>query len=254
VLKVRPGVYLLTRPGARVPNPLPRVGALATLDAREFVAPRPTPDSLTTATTTTTTTTSATTTRVAIAAATEVLFDAVRDSARIVLPGYHPGTEWRSGFAHAADSGRTAFSFVVQRFVVGVEPFGVRVALGPRLGDTPDAATRRRARALVVRARAPGATPTTAQIALIERDGTTWGTTITLDGQWRDRTVPLTALQRVPLVLLPRPYPTFLPYTFTAPSTHRTPRRDQLDGLQLGLMAPPGGTSAALLITRIVLR
>ena len=56
-----------------------------------------------------------------------------------------------------------------------------------------------------------------------------------LDGGWRDVTVPLAAFRRVPLALLPRPYPQFLPEHVTAqPGVGGTsPDPRELDGIQL---------------------
>jgi hypothetical protein len=49
--------------------------------------------------------------------------------------------------------------------------------------------------------------------------------------------VPLADLARVPLALLPRPYPQFLPYLFEAATTHERPRLTELDGLQFAVSA-----------------
>ena len=51
------------------------------------------------------------------------------------------------------------------------------------------------------------------EIALVQRDGTAWGLPLVVDDEWQDIAIPLSRLQRVPLVLLPRPYPTFQPYS-----------------------------------------
>jgi len=52
------------------------------------------------------------------------------------------------------------------------------------------------------------------QIALVTRGGSAFGNEITIDSVLQDYTITLTNLKRVPLVTLPRPYPSFLPYYF----------------------------------------
>lgn len=75
------------------------------------------------------------------------------------------------------------------------------------------------------------------EVALVERDGTAWGTTLTLSSEWRDFVVPLSALVRTPLALLPRPYPLFLPYFFESAAGGTGPDMAQLDGLQFSVGA-----------------
>ncbi len=67
------------------------------------------------------------------------------------------------------------------------------------------------------------------QIALVERDGTAWGATIELQNTWRDYEIPLAHLQPVPLALLPRPYPQFLPYLMRVETSRVGPRPAEID-------------------------
>jgi hypothetical protein len=90
---------------------------------------------------------------------------------------------------------------------------------------------------LRVRARSAGRAADRVQLALVERDGTAWGAPVDLTGSWRDVTVPLSELRRVPLALLPRPYPEFLPYLLTADTDRAAPEPARLDGIQL-LVSP----------------
>lgn len=57
--------------------------------------------------------------------------------------------------------------------------------------------------------------PCDLQLALIMRDGSTFGGVITVGTERKDYTLSLADLKPVRLVTLPRPYPTFLPYFFT---------------------------------------
>lgn len=56
--------------------------------------------------------------------------------------------------------------------------------------------------------------PQRLQLALTTNDGRAFGSTVTLDPQLGHYRIALDTLQPVPFVLLPRPYPTFLPYFF----------------------------------------
>jgi hypothetical protein len=75
------------------------------------------------------------------------------------------------------------------------------------------------------------------EVALVERDGTAWGTVVELTDEWREVTVPLSTLRRTPLALLPRPYPQFLPYLFETAAMRAGPRLAELDGLQFSVSA-----------------
>jgi hypothetical protein len=69
-------------------------------------------------------------------------------------------------------------------------------------------------RNLVVRARTTDATPTKAKVTLIGRDASAWSTTISLSGEFRDIEIPLSNLRADSALLMPRPYPGFLPLFF----------------------------------------
>lgn len=57
------------------------------------------------------------------------------------------------------------------------------------------------------------------QLALVMKDGSTFGGTIMLGAESKDYTLCLDSLKQVKLVSLPRPYPDFLPYYFENTST-----------------------------------
>lgn len=58
--------------------------------------------------------------------------------------------------------------------------------------------------------------PCPIQIALVMKDGSTFGTMIRLKQGMKAYPVPLSKFKKINAVLLPRPYPTFLPYYSTA--------------------------------------
>jgi len=65
---------------------------------------------------------------------------------------------------------------------------------------------------LRVRMRATTAAEVSVELAVTLSDGSAWGTTVRATSGGSVIDVPLRSLTRVPLVLIPRPYPTFLPY------------------------------------------
>jgi hypothetical protein len=75
------------------------------------------------------------------------------------------------------------------------------------------------------------------EIALVERDGSAWGTVVELSDEWQDFEVPVAKLRPVPLALLPRPYPQFLPYLMEVESGREGPRLTELDGVQFSVSA-----------------
>jgi hypothetical protein len=68
-----------------------------------------------------------------------------------------------------------------------------------------------------------GSDPFPVQVALVMKDGSAFGGSILLkpEKQSNQYTVSLDLLQRVRAVLLPRPYPTFLPYYSQAGAADR---------------------------------
>ena len=70
---------------------------------------------------------------------------------------------------------------------------------------------------LVVRARAPQNTKAT--ISLITTGADAYATTLSLSPEWKEIEIPFASLQRSSFLLLPRPYPGFLPLRFTSPGS-----------------------------------
>ncbi len=171
-----------------------------------------------------------------------VLFDPARDADRLLLPRFQ--RNFRFSVEAVPDSEPEQWALLVN--TSGPDPesgiFALRIERS-RLRDErlyqAEVFTHLR-----VRARAFEGIQTL-EIALIDQDGTAWGTTLRLSNSWRDYRIPVQTLQPVPLVLLPRPYPQFLPYFFSA--TPRLSRIDltRIDGLQIGVR-PAGGAAFAL--------
>jgi hypothetical protein len=96
---------------------------------------------------------------------------------------------------------------------------------------------------IVFHGRTQDATPLPVQLALIMRDGSAYGGTVTVDVRTGDYSVTLADLKPVSVVTLPRPYPSFLPYYFV-PSAVSGFALDQAETLQISI--GPGLTSATL--------
>jgi hypothetical protein len=96
---------------------------------------------------------------------------------------------------------------------------------------------------IVFHGRTQDATPLPVQVALIMRDGSAYGGTVTVNTATGDYSVLLSDLKPVSLVTLPRPYPSFLPYYFT-PSAVSKFAVEQAEVLQISV--GPGIMGAAL--------
>lgn len=173
-----------------------------------------------------------------------VLFDAERDLDDILYPhrwGYVP---FRTDVVPGATPGEMALRGVVQDLEPEPHHFAIRTVLDDgerhRLGAAGDGGTLR------ILARAATREAGRMEVALVQRDGSAWGTTLDLTDEWREITVPLASLERIPLTLLPRPYPQFLPYQLEADVDAAGPSVLAIDGLQfaIGVEHFGGGASA----------
>ena len=73
------------------------------------------------------------------------------------------------------------------------------------------------------------------EVALVERNGSAWGAVLKLTDEWQDFEVRVADLRPVPLALLPRPYPQFLPYLLEVATGREGPRVTELDGVQFSV-------------------
>jgi hypothetical protein len=67
-------------------------------------------------------------------------------------------------------------------------------------------------KSIVVYAKTPGPFAFPVQVSLVMKDGSAFGGMITLDPSTSEYKIPVSELKKVQPVLMPRPYPTFLPY------------------------------------------
>lgn len=245
-LTVRPGVYLLSAAGvstaAWVPSRVVQGRALG-----EFYAPPATADSLVAKARATWATNSATDSlreaaARAVAASRTALFDAARDYARVVNPGYMEGVRYGSTLVPATDREPAAWRMQIDDFGNTASQVAFRTA-------TPSGAVTTGS-TLVIRARTT--TRADVEIALVQRDGTAWGIPLVVDDEWQDIAIPLSRLQRVPLVLLPRPYPTFQAYSAMTTSTATAVNLADLEGVQVVIPRP--GASVLIELSRVFVR
>lgn len=170
-----------------------------------------------------------------------LLFDASRDRSRIVAPGWMDGARPHSEWVAGSAAERTAWAVGVERFGPTVHHVAFRTVLADAMRSRLHlSAASARGATLRVRARSLHTPNTPVEIALILSDGSAWGTSMNIGIGWSDVTIPLDALTRVPLVLLPRPFPGFLPYDFLASTTAEQPDLGILEAIQWGFRRAAG--------------
>ena len=164
-----------------------------------------------------------------------LLFDGERDLDHVLYPHPWSYVPFRTDPAPGSEPGRLALSARVEDFTPSPHHFAVRTFLPEtqrtRLGAAPAAGVLR------VRARSADRPTDRMEVALVERDGSAWGTVLKLTDEWQDFEVRVADLRPVPLALLPRPYPQFLPYLLEVATGREGPRVTELDGVQFSVSA-----------------
>lgn len=87
---------------------------------------------------------------------------------------------------------------------------------------------------IVFKGRSLNEKPCKIQLALIMKDGSAFGGTLTVNTAKQDYRLPLTSLKPVNLVTLPRPYPTFLSYYFKTTATEAF-NPEAIESLQISI-------------------
>ncbi len=166
-----------------------------------------------------------------------VLFDARRDRDHILVPHPWKYVAFRIGFVGATMPDRLALQAIVDDFAPAPHHFAIRSILpegaGRRLPETGSEAELR------ITGRTTGRKSGKLVVALVEASGMAWGAEIALTDAWRDIAVPLSSLRRVPLVLLPRPFPEYLPYMLESAGEYAALNLAQLEGLQYSMDGDP---------------
>lgn len=96
---------------------------------------------------------------------------------------------------------------------------------------------------LVLKARSLDVGPTPVQVALVTKDGSSYGAVIELGTDMQDYSIPISSLTKVKTVTMPRPYPTFLPYYY-ANKQDTLLRLEDIEGIQWSI--GPGMPDASL--------
>ena len=93
-----------------------------------------------------------------------------------------------------------------------VRDYSMRYFFGNRIDERMDCV--KNAREVVFRGRSLSENTGKVQVALVSADGKAFGSVIDLNDSTREYRIPLEEFREVDRVILPRPYPTFLPYYF----------------------------------------
>jgi hypothetical protein len=116
----------------------------------------------------------------------------------------------------------------------------LRAYLGPKLaGRRADLSTFKE---LIIKAQSNQPTATQLRVVLITKDAVAYAATVPLAATLGEVHVPLSSLQAAPMLLTPRPYPSFLPLTFSS-ATQPPFRLADVEVLQLVLDGPAGLTT-----------
>jgi hypothetical protein len=149
------------------------------------------------------------------------LFTAFSDADELVR-------QWIRGLALVplAEPNKAEFQINVEKLFVPdpenpegkkVYDYSARYFFGNKIeGRSTDLATMK---SLVLSGRALNDKPCKLQVALVLKDGTSYGATLPIGVEQKEYTIALGDLKRVNTVTLPRPYPTFLPYYFDSTSS-----------------------------------
>ncbi len=180
-----------------------------------------------------------------------VLFDAQENLDDLLIPTPFQYVPFQTGWVAGSEPGRLAVRAEVASFEPAPHHLALRSVLPEtqrtRLDEVGDGAT------LHLTARATTGTAGPLDVALVLRDGSAWGTTVDLGEEWSEIEIPVAALRPVPLYLLPRPYPQFLPYRFEAPAPGATPDLADLDGLQVALDGAVSTAARGFEVERVTL-
>lgn len=145
-----------------------------------------------------------------------MLFNAATDAQRLTR-------QWtrNSGLVPSFEPGRAALHINVERLFTrdpenpngeAVYDYSMRYHVGRNIGSRTDALSSKKT--IVFRGKSLTGLSIPVQVALVTADGHAYGGIVHLETEMKAHELRIEDLQDVELVLLPRPYPTFLPYYF----------------------------------------
>lgn len=92
-----------------------------------------------------------------------------------------------------------------------------------------------------------------ARLSLIDADANAYGTTVNLSTEWKTIEIPVSSLQKDSMLLLPRPYPGFLPLWFTS-SSKKTLQMEEVEKLEIRFAATEAAMPASMEVQWIRLK
>ena len=166
-----------------------------------------------------------------------LLYDAATDRHTMAYPVFRRGIETR--LIPAGDAGELVFHLAGPSLLGFQTWFGDRIA-----GRSSELAG---FHTIVIRARSIGTLPVKATLTLITKDALPFRGVLTLGPGFRDIEIPIDSLQKDSLLLLPRPYPDFMPLWFSPPGQQAF---SLTDAERLQVTVDPGTTGAGAPATR----
>lgn len=141
------------------------------------------------------------------------IFNPLHDRQKVIL--YN--TDWRNNRVqyHTTNvPGELSINTIMNKPVAG-QMMGWQFYFGDKISGRQDELSG--FTNIVVKARSTGKTQ--AKISLITEDANAYATKIELNEEWKEYVIPFNALIKSDYILLPRPYPGFLPLMFSSSST-----------------------------------
>ncbi len=167
------------------------------------------------------------------------LFDAKKDNVDFSFNPWNRGSH--RALISTQDPGKMALQVSTEKldqrpFAIGFQTY-VEDQLSGRISEiTPNME-------IVIRARSEEPTSSPLGVVLVESNGQSYRADIRLNKEFKDYTIPLSAFQPDSMLLLPRPYPGFLPYWFKA-DAHQALNPKDLQKVQF-IMGPQKGDRTA---------
>jgi hypothetical protein len=145
-----------------------------------------------------------------------ILFDARRDRNKLLFSHEWGGVPRRIDFVQGMTPSKLALRIDVPGFKAGPKDVSCQHNFSKELDERRGVLGR--FKVLQVRARSGQEATKKFGIALIELDGTAWGSTVPLTGQWQEIRIPLSKLCPTKVAMLPQGWPWVNPYWLRNPT------------------------------------
>ncbi len=164
------------------------------------------------------------------------LFNAVNDKGQLTI--YYP--DWRNStvqFVPFGMSNRLSLKMTTKNMNKGQQT-GYQIYIGDKIKGRQTEDFKK----LIVSACSESAEPVELKITLILQDASAYSATVKLEREYRNIEVPFSSFQQDSILLLPRPYPGFLPLRFQ-PGAHSVLNASEVEKLQCSF----GETSSVII-------